>query len=95
MAAKDKLSLQEICSFQSMLHEDLVVKRGCTVGSSYGDGRLYIVARDGNSNRWFIDWQNGRWHISLSNKTYDYSEGKLDRIANVISSDYKAQKSEI
>lgn len=86
--SRQKLRETELQSFKDELNDELIVKFGDEIDDdSVIDSALYIFnssTYDNSSKTWFMDWQNGRWHVSLQNRTHDYRGGELESIAQLI-----------
>lgn len=91
--SREKISDSELETFKAQLPEELTVAFGDEVTNPFIESALYVFTGDSYENAeltWFLDWSNGRWHVSLQTKTYDYRDGKFEEIGRIIANNYSA-----
>lgn len=92
--SRQKLGEAEVQSFKSKLNDNLSIKFGDEINDeSVIESALYVF--DGSTYETsdvtcFIDWQSGRWHVSLQNRTHDYRESELETIVQLINSHFSS-----
>lgn len=93
--SREKISAEELETLQSQLPQSLSIAFGDEITDPFIESALYVFTGNSYENAdltWFLDWQNGRWHVSLQSTTYDYRDGKFEEIGQIIASNYRANK---
>lgn len=97
--SREKLEEDRINQIQEALHPDLSLAFGEETEDNTPpgiiDSALYILTGEdyeSSTYTWFLDWQNGRWHVSYQSRTHDYQDEKIDEIIQTINSNYRALK---
>lgn len=95
--SREKISSSELETFKAQLPEDLSIAFGDEVTDPFIESALYVFTGDSYEDAdltWFLDWSNGRWHVSLQTTTYDYRNGELDVIGQLIANNYSSHKND-